>query len=79
MLIHFRLLEAMLEAYSSHVELMSSQERPVLFENSGFEGVLRWKLAAVGYRFPLGLGELSSQSEKSIERAILLKRLEIRS
>ena len=39
MLIHFRLLEAMLEAYSSHVELMSSQERRVLFENSGFEGV----------------------------------------
>jgi len=54
--IHVRPLEAMLGPSSSHVELMLSQERRVPFKNSNFEGVTRWKLAAVGYRFPLGLG-----------------------
>ena len=39
MLIHVRLLEAMLGPYSSHVELMLSQERRVSFESSNFEGV----------------------------------------
>ena len=56
MLIHVRLLEAMLGPYSSHVELMLSQERRVPFKSSNFEGVTRWKFAAVGYHFPLGLG-----------------------
>ena len=55
-LIHVRLLEAMLGPYSSHVELILSQERRVPFNNSNFERVTRWKLAVVGYRFPLGLG-----------------------
>ena len=80
MLIHVRLLEAMLGPYSSHFELMLSQERRVPFNSFNLEGVTRWKLAALGYRFPLGLGfrcELSSQSEKSIERVFLPKRLEI--
>ena len=49
MLIHVRLLEALLGRYSSHVELILSQERRVPFNNSNFEGVTRWKLAAVGY------------------------------
>ena len=40
----------------SHVELMLSQERRVPFKNFNFEGVMHWKLAAVGYPFPLGLG-----------------------
>ena len=56
MLIHAGLLEAMLGPFSSHVELMLSQERRVPFKSSNFEGVMRWKLAAVGHRFPLGLG-----------------------
>ena len=55
MLIDVRLLEAMLGPYSNHVELMQSQEQHVLFKNSNFEGATRWKFAAVGYRFPLGL------------------------
>ena len=82
MLVHVRLLEAMLGPYSCQVELMLSQERRVPFNNSNFEGVTRWKLAAVGYRFSsvwVFVGEPSSQSEKSIERDILLKRLGIRS
>ena len=41
MLIHVRLLEAMLGPYSSHVELMLSQERRVPFKNFNFEGVTR--------------------------------------
>ena len=41
MLIHVRLLEAMLGPYSSHVELMLSQERRVPFKSSNFEGVTR--------------------------------------
>ena len=72
----------MLGPYSSHVELMLRQERRVPFNNSNFEGVTRWKLAAVGYRFSsvwVFVGEPSSQSEKSIERDILLKRRGIRS
>ena len=56
MLIHVRLLEATLVPYSSHVELVLSQEQRVPFKSSNVEGVTRWKLAAVGYRFPLGLG-----------------------
>ena len=48
MLIHVRLLEALLGRYSSHVELILSQERRVPFNNSNFEGVTRSKLAAVG-------------------------------
>ena len=51
MLIHVRLLEAMLGPYSSHVELMLSQERRVPFKSSNFEVVTRWEqLAAVGPR-----------------------------
>ena len=82
MLVHVGLLDAILGPYPCHVELMLSQERRVPFKNSNFEGVTRWKLAAVGYRFPsvwVFVGELSSQSEKSIERDILLKRVEARS
>jgi len=56
MLIRVRLLEDMLGPSSSHVELMLRQERRVPFKNFNFEGVTRWKLAAVGYRFPLALG-----------------------
>ena len=41
MLIHVRLLEAMLGPFSSHVELMLSQERRVSSESSNFEGVTR--------------------------------------
>ena len=52
MLIHVRLLEAMLGPYSSRVvELMLSQERRVPFKSSNFEVVTRWEqLAAVGPR-----------------------------
>ena len=56
MLIHVRLLEGMLGPYWSRVELILSQEWRVPFNNSNFEGATRWKLAAVGYWFPLGLG-----------------------
>jgi hypothetical protein len=55
MLIHVKLLEAMLGPYSSHVVILS-QERCVPCNISNLEGVTRWKLAAVGYRFPFGLG-----------------------
>ena len=41
MLIHVRLLEAMLGPYLGHVELMLSQERRVPFKSSNFEGVTR--------------------------------------
>ena len=56
MLIHVRLLEAMLGPYSGHVEPMLSQERRVPFRNFNFAGVTRWKFAVLGHRFPLGLG-----------------------
>ena len=56
MLIHVRLLEAMLGPYSGHVGLTLSQELRVPFKNSDFDGATRWKLAAVEYRFPFGLG-----------------------
>ena len=55
MLIHVGLLGPKLGPYSCHVELMLRQERRVPFNDSGFEGVVRWNLAAVGYRFALGL------------------------
>ena len=52
MLIHVRLLEAMLDPYSAHVELMLSQERRVPFKSSKFEGVTRsrdaCRIAATG-------------------------------
>ena len=51
-LLHVRLLEAILGTYSRHVGLMLSQERRVPLKNFNFEGVTRWKFAAVGYRFP---------------------------
>jgi len=41
MLIHVRLLEAMLGPYSSHVELMLSQERRVPSKSFNFEDVAR--------------------------------------
>ena len=46
MLIHVRLLEAMLGPSSSHVKLMLSQEHRVPFKNSNFEGVTHWKLVS---------------------------------
>ena len=49
MLVHVGLLNARLGPYSSHVELMLSQERRVPFKNSNFEGITCWKFAAVGY------------------------------
>ena len=55
-LIPVRLLKAMLGPSSSHAELMLSQERRVPFKSSNLEGVTRWKLTAVGHRFPIGLG-----------------------
>jgi len=54
MLIHVRLLDAMLGPYSGHVELILIQEQHIPFNNSNFEGDTRWKF--LGYRFPLGLG-----------------------
>ena len=51
MLVHVGLLNARLGPYSSHVELMLSQERRVPFKSSNFEVVTRWEqLAAVGPR-----------------------------
>ena len=41
MLIHVRLLEAMLGPYWSHVELMLSQERRVPYKNSNFDSILK--------------------------------------
>ena len=70
MLVHVRLLEAMLVPSSGHVELMLSQEQLVPFKSSNVEGVMRWKLA-VGHRFPLGLGfrGLAKSPVREIDRA----------
>ena len=70
MLIHVVLLDAMLGPYSCLVELMLRQERRVPSNDSGFEGVMPSVCIFVC--------ELTSQSEKSMELDISLKRLEIR-
>ena len=73
-----RLLEAILGPYLSHVELMLSQERRVPFQELQFWRCYALEICCGRVSIPSSVwvfpGELSSQSEKSIERDMLLKK-----